>query len=114
LSGAKAFVQFDSFETNRSPEVICRTTTFYRNNVPVHQGVSVIFDARPGQETTVGEFPKQFERRINRDDFPVPVFEHGDPSTVIGRHLSEPQQTDFTPNWKLFMLQQSRFWIPGI
>jgi hypothetical protein len=76
--------------------------------------VSVIFDARPRQETTVGEFLKELERRIDRDDFPLPVLEHGDLSTVIGGDFSEPQRTYFTPDWKLFMLQQSRFWIPAI
>lgn len=114
FSGTKAFVQFDSSETMRSPGVICGTTTFYQDNVTVHKGVSVIFDARPGQETTVGEFLKEFERRIDRDDFPIPVLEHGDPSTVIGGNFPEPQRTYFTPDWKLFTLQQSRFWIPGI
>ena len=73
LSGTKAFVQFDSSEKMRNPGVICGTTTFYRNNVPVHQGVSVIFDARPGQETTVGEFLREFEQKNDRDDFPIPV-----------------------------------------
>ncbi|MEE2935884.1 MAG: hypothetical protein VYA84_07795 [Planctomycetota bacterium] len=98
----------------RNPEVICGTTTFYRNNVPLHQGVSVIFDARPGQETTVGEFLREFEQKNDRDDFPIPVLEHGDLNTVIGGNFSEPQRIYFTPDWRLFMLQQSRFWIPGI
>ena len=83
FSGAKSFVQFSSSDKMRSPGVVCSTTTFYRNNVPVHKGVSVILDTQLGRETTVGELIEQFDRCIDRDDFPVPVLEYGDPETPI-------------------------------
>ncbi len=81
FSGAKSLVQFSSSDKMRSPGVVCSTTTFYRNNVPVHKGVSMILDAQPGRETTVSELTEQFEQRIDRDDFPVPVLEYSDPET---------------------------------
>ncbi len=81
FSGPKSLVQFSSSDKMRSPGVVCSTTTFYRNNVPVHYGVSMILDAQAGRETTVSELTEQFEQRIDRDDFPVPLLEYSDPET---------------------------------
>ena len=83
FSGAKSLVQFSSSDKMRSPGVVCSTATFYRNNVPVHKGVSMILDAQPGRETTVSELTEQFEQRIDRDDFPVRVLEYGDPEKTM-------------------------------
>jgi len=112
LSGTKAFVQLSSLESKSTEGVICSLTTFYRNNIPVHKGVSIILKSNPGKETSVGELIEIFDQSIDREDFPVPVLESGDPNTPIGANYKEPQRIYFSPDWSVFQFFDSKVWFP--
>ena len=115
ISGRKYSLNVYSSEKDQITDgVLCWVWQPYRNNVPVAKVVNIRLDGRADKESTVADFIEAFESSVRDDDIAVPILEHGDPDTPIGRNFKESRKFAYTPDWTLFQIGEKNLWFPRL